>query len=112
KSALTGYYRFRPPSPPTGWSRGTRPWPARLFWFPDWQAGCVPLIPLRRLPMTIHHVRPGPGTLRGYLTRDLPPILTIDCGDRVCYQTLDAAWGALEPTFPLTEPNDFSPRDR
>ena len=32
--------------------------------------------------------------LPGFLNRDLPPILTIDSGDRVCYQTLDAAWGA------------------
>jgi len=23
--------------------------------------------------MAIHHLRPVPGTLRGYLTRDLPP---------------------------------------
>ena len=53
--------------------------------------------------MATHRVRLGPATLRGYLTRDLPPILTIDPGDRVCYQTLDAAWGALEQTFPLTE---------
>ena len=62
--------------------------------------------------MVTHQVRPGPGTLRGYLTRDLPPILTIDSGDRVCYQTLDAAWGALEQTFPLTKAKEFSPRDR
>jgi len=61
--------------------------------------------------MAIHNVRPGSGTLRGYLTRDLPPILTIDSGDRVCYQTLDAAWGALEQDFPLTEAKEFSPRD-
>lgn len=62
--------------------------------------------------MVTHHVHPGPGTLRGYLTRDLPPILTIDSGDRVRFQTLDAAWGALEQTFPLTEAKEFSPRDR
>jgi acetamidase/formamidase len=62
--------------------------------------------------MVTHHVRPGPATLRGYLTRDLPPILTMDPGDRVCYQTLDAAWGALEQTFPLTEAREFGLRDR
>ncbi len=62
--------------------------------------------------MATHHVRPEPETLRGYLTRDLPPILTIDSGDRVCYQTLDAAWGALEQTAPLTEAMEFCPRDR
>jgi len=51
--------------------------------------------------MVTHHVRPGPGTLRGYLTRDLPPILTIDSGDRVCYQTLDAAWGGAGADLPF-----------
>jgi acetamidase/formamidase len=30
----------------------------------------------------------------------------------VSYQTLDAAWGALEQAFPLTEAKEFSPRDR
>lgn len=30
----------------------------------------------------------------------------------MCYQTLDAAWGALEQAFPLTEAKEFSPRDR
>jgi hypothetical protein len=60
--------------------------------------------------MATHHLCPGPETVRGYLTRDLPPILTIDSGDRLCCQTLDAAWGALEQTFPLTEAKEFSPR--
>ena len=61
--------------------------------------------------MATHHLRPSAETLRGYLNRDLPPILTIGSGDRVCYQTLDAAWGALEQSVPLVEAVEFSPRD-
>ena len=51
-----------------------------------------------RLLMATHQVCPGSETLRGYITRELPPILTIDSGDRVGYQTLDAAWGASAQT--------------
>jgi hypothetical protein len=42
--------------------------------------------------MAIHHVPPGD---LARLPHARPaPILTIDSGDRVSYQTLDAAWDA------------------
>ncbi len=45
--------------------------------------------------MTVHHVDVSPETVRGRFNRDLPPVLTIDPGDTVVYQTLDASWGYL-----------------
>lgn len=43
--------------------------------------------------MTTHHLDVSPDTVRGRFNRDLPPVLTIDPGDTVIYQTLDASWG-------------------
>jgi hypothetical protein len=43
--------------------------------------------------MAIHHLRPGPGDLARLPHAGPAPIRTIDSGDRVFYQTLDAAWG-------------------
>ncbi|HEX6509943.1 MAG TPA: acetamidase/formamidase family protein [Chloroflexota bacterium] len=42
--------------------------------------------------MAVHHVRPERRTLRGSFDREYEPILTIDPGDTVIYQTLDAGW--------------------
>jgi acetamidase/formamidase len=47
--------------------------------------------------MPIIHTLPAERrTLHGHFSRDLPPILTIDAGDSVRFQCLDAGWG-LEP---------------
>ncbi len=48
--------------------------------------------------VTVAHfnVTPDRASLHGKFSRDHPPILTIDSGDTVCFQTLDAGWG-LEP---------------
>ena len=48
---------------------------------------------------TLHTLEPDEGTLHGYFSRDLAPILTIDPGDTVRYRTLDGNWG-LEPYTP------------
>jgi acetamidase/formamidase len=61
--------------------------------------------------MATYTVRPEPATLRGYLSRDLAPILTVEPGDSVRYQTLDAAWGAVEQEADFAEPRAFDPRD-
>ena len=61
--------------------------------------------------MATHTVRPEPATLRGYLSRDLAPILTVEPGDTVCFQTLDAAWGAVEQAADCAEPRAFEPRN-
>jgi acetamidase/formamidase len=51
-------------------------------------------------------------TLHGYFDRDLPPILTIQPGDTVRCQTLDAGWGALLQPNLFQAIEDFEPRDR
>jgi acetamidase/formamidase len=46
--------------------------------------------------MTLHTMKPERRTLHGHFSKDLPPALTIEPGDTVRFQTLDAGWG-LEP---------------
>lgn len=43
--------------------------------------------------MTVHHLDVTPDTVRGRFNRSLPSVLTVDPGDTVIYQTLDASWG-------------------
>jgi acetamidase/formamidase len=62
--------------------------------------------------MAMHTIELGPETLRGYFSRDLTPEVTIDSGDSVSCQTLDAGWGALEQVDPCRAPISFEPRDR
>lgn len=49
--------------------------------------------------------------MHGFFSRDLPAALTIESGDVVVFQTLDAGWGAVEQEPGFTEPRDFTPRD-
>lgn len=44
--------------------------------------------------MTIHRIILSPDSLTGCFSKDTPPIVTIDDGDSVCFQTLDAGWGS------------------
>jgi acetamidase/formamidase len=44
----------------------------------------------------IHQLSAERATLHGHFSRDLPPVLTIQPGDTVSFQCLDAGWG-LEP---------------
>jgi acetamidase/formamidase len=44
----------------------------------------------------IHNIPAERASLHGHFSRDLPPVLTIDPGDTVRFQCLDANWG-LEP---------------
>ncbi len=52
--------------------------------------------------MAIHTLELSPAVLHGYFSRDLPPVLTVDSGDTVRMQTLDAGWHAA----PLVSPYD------
>jgi acetamidase/formamidase len=65
---------------------------------------------MRGVP-TLHRLDPDARTLHGHFSRDLPPVLTVDPGDRVRFATLDAAWGELEQPDPYAAPRKFSPRD-
>ena len=50
-------------------------------------------------------------TLHGHFSADLPPVLTIDSGDSVRFQCLDAYW-SLEPYTELHKPyRQIEPRD-
>ncbi len=53
---------------------------------------------------------PAPRALHGYFSRELAPALTIDSGDVVSFQTLDAGWGAIEQEAGFSEPRDYIPR--
>src|SRR5262249_46712374 len=61
--------------------------------------------------MARHHLDPAPRALHGYFSRELAPALTIDSGDVVSFQTLDAGWGAIEQEAGFSEPQDYIPRD-
>jgi acetamidase/formamidase len=60
--------------------------------------------------MTVYTIEPERSTLHGQFSRDLPPCLTIESGDRVQYRTLDAGWGLEAPTGDGSR-RKFEPRD-
>ena len=49
--------------------------------------------------------------LHGHFSRDLPPVLTIERGERVRFATLDAGWGAIAHADPFSPAPLFEPRD-
>ena len=61
--------------------------------------------------MTHHQLKAERDTLHGHWSRDLAPVLTIDPGDSVEFETLDAAWGIEPPTAPGRPDIQFEPRD-
>ncbi len=62
--------------------------------------------------MPIHYVRPGRGTVHGPFDASRPPILTINPGDTVIYETLDSGWGRLAAEIGEATPDfDVSPGD-
>ncbi len=54
--------------------------------------------------MSVHQVEPGPRTVHGCFSCDLPPILTVEPGDRIRFRTLDAGWGRIEQEDPFKPP--------
>ncbi|HKQ58279.1 MAG TPA: acetamidase/formamidase family protein [Candidatus Eisenbacteria bacterium] len=61
--------------------------------------------------MSLHEVEPAPSTVHGCFSRDLPPILTVDPGDRIRYRTLDAGWSLIEQADPYGLPAKFERPD-
>jgi len=62
--------------------------------------------------MATYSIEPTPGAIHGPFSRERAPILTIDSGDTVRFQTLDAGWG-LEPNHQDGSPRRlFEPRER
>ena len=61
--------------------------------------------------MTLHRIAPQTHTLHGHFSRELPPVLTVEPGDRVCFTTLDGGWNEFAQTNPFGPPRKFAPRD-
>jgi acetamidase/formamidase len=58
-----------------------------------------------------YSLKPTRATLHGHFSRDLAPVLTIDAGDTVDFECLDAWWG-MEPHSGVTHiRREFEPRD-
>jgi acetamidase/formamidase len=55
--------------------------------------------------MPVHHMRPARHTVHGPFDRSRQPILTIDSGDAVIYETLDAGWGRIAAEIGEAVPN-------
>lgn len=60
--------------------------------------------------MATHSLAPDRETLHGCFSRELPPILTIDSGDELVLETLDAGWGLERHASPGATRRRFSPR--
>jgi len=45
--------------------------------------------------VAIHKIRPNRDTLHGHFSPDLAPVVTIESGDTVVFQTLDSAWRSV-----------------
>jgi acetamidase/formamidase len=63
--------------------------------------------------MALYEIKPERATLHGHFSRDLPPRLTIQSGDTVRFQTLEAAWTTIprRTNDPNEEQSVFVPRD-
>jgi acetamidase/formamidase len=53
--------------------------------------------------MATHHVDDALSNCHGYLSRALPPVLTVDSGDTVVFKTNNAGWNDRPPGMPLGE---------
>lgn len=61
--------------------------------------------------MALHNIEPVRRNLHGHFSPELPPVLEIQSGDTVRFQTLDAGWNLLEQDDPFAPPRKFEPRD-
>ncbi len=63
--------------------------------------------------MASHWLEPTRENLRGTFSRDFPPVLTVESGDRIVCSTLDPGWnvGPPEPFEPGVSPPKMQPRD-
>jgi acetamidase/formamidase len=59
----------------------------------------------------IHELPLERRTLHGHFSSDLAPVLTVDPGDSVVFETLDVGWGIGPPTDDRGTRERFSPRD-
>ncbi len=61
----------------------------------------------------VHEITPSRRTLHGHFSAELDPVLTIDSGDTVRFETLDAGWNLEPRRSPLHDehPRRFEPRE-
>ncbi|HUK62702.1 MAG TPA: acetamidase/formamidase family protein, partial [Dongiaceae bacterium] len=59
-----------------------------------------------------HTLEPTLATLHGHFSRELPPVLTIDSGDRVRFRTLAVHWGRFDSPDPFQRTPEIEGRDR
>lgn len=62
--------------------------------------------------MASYQLEPTRENLRGCISREHTPILTIASGDRVRYRTIDAGWGLEAPVSPTQPGRKFEPRGK
>ncbi len=60
--------------------------------------------------MATHQINPTRENLHGHFSADLPPVLTVDPGDTIRFQTLDAGWH-IAPAGESGGARKFEPRD-
>ncbi len=60
--------------------------------------------------VSVHRIGPDRANLHGHFSRDLPPVLEIEPGDTVVFQTLDAGWYLEPPTAGGGPGRHFEPR--
>ncbi|MGB1252684.1 MAG: acetamidase/formamidase family protein [Candidatus Promineifilaceae bacterium] len=61
--------------------------------------------------MATHHLPLNRDTLHGAFSAEFPPALTVNSGDTVTFQTLDARWFIEPPIEEQIDPVLFEPRD-
>ncbi len=61
--------------------------------------------------MAFHQLELSRASLHGHFSRDLPPVLTIQSGDTVRFQTLDAGWGLEQHHADGSPRRLFEPRN-
>ncbi|MFN8449727.1 MAG: hypothetical protein U0521_14350 [Anaerolineae bacterium] len=59
--------------------------------------------------MAVYQIKPVRETLHGYFSRNLPPVLKIQSGDTVQFQTLECNWHQYDGAPLLTYPPLFEP---
>ena len=59
--------------------------------------------------MTTHHLEPTPTTVADVFSRDLPPVLAVDPGDRLVVRSLDASGYLSRQRFPGDRPPQLIP---
>ena len=61
--------------------------------------------------MALHEIKPDRRTLHGTFSREYEPVLTIDSGDTVVFETMDPGWNLSPPWESSNDDCKFGPQD-